>query len=390
MVISLQGLVRQVQQTAIGLAVTSQHLHVAAADSAATVRPVMQAIQSMATGSDLTSREARATRDAAGELAQAIDGIAHRAAEQTQHVHVASATAMQMAAGVERVAAAAQRVASASQQTGAAARQGAQAVEETVTAMAEIQAAVEPAVGTVRALGRLGEQIGVVVETIDDIAEQTNLLALNAAIEAARAGEHGRGFAVVAGEVRKLAERSQRETRQIASFIREVQTSTRQAAAAMEAGSAKLARGSAQADRAGRALSEILTAAEGTATQVAAIADSAQEMAAEARNVVSAMRSISAGASENTAATEEMAAQAERVACGVQSIAAVAEEQRAAAMDVRGAADDVSVQVDQTAAQANVLTDTAERLEALVTRFHLDRSTGPGSADVAGALRQVA
>src|SRR4029079_9892533 len=123
-----------------------------------------------------------------------------------------------------------------------------------------------------------GEKIGDVVETIDDIAEQTNLLALNAAIEAARAGEHGRGFAVVADEVRKLAERSQRETKSISELIRDVQLGTREAVEAMAEGTIKVDEGSAEADQAGRALEEILTAMQATVRQVEEIAAAVQEM----------------------------------------------------------------------------------------------------------------
>src|SRR5207237_5108990 len=117
---------------------------------------------------------------------------------------------------------------------------GATAVNETVSSMREIHAVVSDASTKVEQLGKLGTKIGAVVETIDDIAEQTNLLALNAAIEAARAGEHGRGFAVVADEVRKLAERSQRETKAIAGLIRDVQNGTREAVSAMESGNQKV------------------------------------------------------------------------------------------------------------------------------------------------------
>src|SRR6202008_3207748 len=156
---------------------------------------------------------------------------------------------------------------------------GLQAVRETTAAMAAIQVGVGQAASKVRELGTLGQKIGAVVETIDDIADQTNLLALNAAIEAARAGEHGRGFAVVADEVRKLAERSGRETKQIAELIAQVPTTTNEAAAAMDSGAAKVELGSEKAGQAGQALDEILTSVQDTVRQVGEIATSSQQMA---------------------------------------------------------------------------------------------------------------
>ena len=197
-----------------------------------------------------------------------------------------------MADGVARVATTAAEVAESSRGARRSAEHGTEAVRDAMAGMVAIRDVVERASTAVENLGKLGGKIGAVVETIDDIADQTNLLALNAAIEAARAGEHGKGFAVVADEVRKLAERSQRETRQIADLIAQVQSGTGGAVSAMAAGAASVERGSVKVDVAGSQLAEILTAVEGTVSKVGAIAESAQTMTLGARSVTEAMENI--------------------------------------------------------------------------------------------------
>ncbi len=369
MILSLRELVREIKSTAELLESASDELGEATTQAGSAIQQVTEAMQSMAAASQEVSKSAQTTNSAIGQLSGAIDAIANGAAEQGHQVESVSATVGAMAARMETVAGNAENLAAAGRQSQASASDGAKAVQETVARMAGIREIVLHAAEKVEEMGKLGGKIGAVVDTIDEIAEQTNLLALNAAIEAARAGEHGRGFAVVAEEVRKLAERSQRETRAIAELIRAVQSGTREAVLAMESGSVRVEEGSATADKARTALEEILKSMESIVSWVAEIASAAQEMAMAARGAAEAVGGIKAIAEENQAATESMASQASVVATAAESAAAVAEESSASTEEVVAAAEEVVTKATQIDAQAQQLTVSAHQLNGIVGRF---------------------
>ncbi|MBO9541583.1 methyl-accepting chemotaxis protein [bacterium] len=377
MIARLTELAAQVGENAEKLSASSENMASATEQSDLAVQQVSLAIQHVASSAVSTNHSAQSSNISARELAAAVASIAEGAISQAREVQETAATAQQMAQNVEQVSQSAQEVAETSALAKQASERGAQAVRATQTGMGEIQQVVAQAARKITELGQLSDTIGAVVETIDDIAEQTNLLALNAAIEAARAGEHGRGFAVVADEVRKLAERSQRETKAIADLIRQVQSGTQEAVNAMSQGTARVEQGTERADQAAKALAEILSAVERTAAQVGAIASAAREMNTGAHGVVTAMASIKAVVEANTAATEQMSAQAGQVTEAMQTIAAGAETQSASAEEVSASAAEMAAQVKQMAIQAQELSGMSDQLKGIVAGFQAETGAGP-------------
>jgi methyl-accepting chemotaxis protein len=194
---------------------------------------------------------------------------------------------------------------------GLKAKEGGNVIKETIKGMDKISEVVSKSAETVFTLGKNSDRIGEIIQVIDDIADQTNLLALNAAIEAARAGEQGRGFAVVADEVRKLAERTTKATKEIALMIKQIQMDTSEAVKSMQLGTKEVDNGKMLANKAGLVLDAIIQESEKVSEIVAQVAVSSEEQNSGVIQISQNLDGINKITQESTSGLQQIARAAE-------------------------------------------------------------------------------
>ena len=295
---------------------------------------------------DLTKRLDASSKDEIGEtclwfntFVEKLHGIISEVAGNTTQVASAAnqlqATAVQIATGTEEVAAQTSTVATATEEMSATsydishnchqaadnannasktAQDGATIVDGTIRDMLQVASTVQNTAKIITSLGESSEQIGAIVGTIEDIADQTNLLALNAAIEAARAGEQGRGFAVVADEVRALAERTTKATKEIGSMIKTIQKETGSAVTAMNAGVQEVESVSHEAERSREALQNIMNQINDLTMQVNQIATAAEEQTATTHEIAGNVTQITEVIHGTASSSQETATAAHQLA----------------------------------------------------------------------------
>ncbi len=252
-----------------------------------------------------------ATASSSAEISSSTEEMAAGAQEQNSQTAEVAGAIEEMTATILENAKSAKQALETAKKARQVAEEGGNVVSETVHGMNRIADVVKKSAATVQALGKSSTQIGEIVQVIDDIADQTNLLALNAAIEAARAGEQGRGFAVVADEVRKLAERTTKATKEIALMIKKIQVDTSGAVRSMEEGTHEVDKGITLAQRAGSALHEIVSVVSQLTDMATQIASGSEQQTGAAGQISKNIEGISSVTHESAAGTQEIARAAE-------------------------------------------------------------------------------
>jgi len=313
---------------------------------AGSVSRMVAVVQDIAEGEgDLTKRLAITSQDELGELAKwfnvfldklhsvisqvsataeqvasASEEISANATEmasgsetQKDQVHQVATAMQEMSATVHEVSENCNKASESAHKASETAWEGGAIVGDTLTLMHSIADSVRETAKSVQQLGSRSDQIGKIVGVIDDIADQTNLLALNAAIEAARAGEQGRGFAVVADEVRKLAERTTKATKEIAEMIQTVQAETRGAVDKMQSGTQQVEKGVEATAKAGGSLKQIIGQAEHVGEMVTHIATAATEQSSATEQVNANMDQISKLVAESAEGAQQSAKACEQL-----------------------------------------------------------------------------
>jgi methyl-accepting chemotaxis protein len=252
----------------------------------------------------------RSTADAVAHSGATIlagtERMTFSASEQSRKATGANNIMAELAAQIRQGAKDARGYAEVAKGTVTSSEEGSMRVQQAVEGMGAISLIVTQAAATIRTLGDSSNQIGEIVQVINEIADQTNLLALNAAIEAARAGDQGRGFAVVADEVRKLAERTTGATKEIATMITRIQNDTKQAVVTIERGTSEVERGMNIVNDAGKAFQ---TTSENALRGVEAygqIADTRERHAHEITSLAESVDDITMMISDSVQMTHEI------------------------------------------------------------------------------------
>jgi len=334
------------------------------------VNTVRDSAAQVASGSEQVAAAAEASAKVGVQASSAIDTVSSTMQEmninvqnvvqgmrlQASNVSDTSASINQMVASIQRVADTTAILLEISARSRREAEDGIISMDKATDGLSRINASIQSSAGIIGALGQRVDDIGKIVDVIDDIAEQTNLLALNAAIEAARAGEHGLGFAVVADEVRKLAEKSAASTREIAELIASIQKEARKAAGNMDKSIVIVDEGLALGANLNGALTRI-------SSVVAEVYKFAEEIRIATKEQADSSSQIGSATSRLNEITSEVSAAVSQQAAGTDAVVTSMENMRNLVQQSSSSSAELAAQSDQMSTMSRMLLEVMDRFK---------------------------
>jgi methyl-accepting chemotaxis protein len=300
------------------------------------------------------------------EMSVNVQNMVKSTQVQASSVSETSASIDQMVASIQRVADTAKVLLDISNRSREEVHSGITTMEKATDGLNRINATITSSGEIIGALGQRADDIGKIIEVIDDLAEQTNLLALNAAIEAARAGEHGLGFAVVADEVRKLAEKSAQSTKEISELIESIQKEARKAVENMERSTGIVNEGldlGGELNGALRKISNVVTEVYKFAQEIGAATNEQSHGSSQIARATTRLNEI----------THEINSAVEEQASGAQAVVKAMERMRELVQQSTSGSTELAASAEQMSKMSRGLLD-------FMDRFTLDESSSRQSA----------
>jgi methyl-accepting chemotaxis protein len=336
----LRELVRQVRDSAAQVASGSGQM-AGASDESAKV-----SVQAASAIDEVTSTM--------HEMSINVQNVVKNTQVQASSVAETSASIDQMVTSIQRVADTAKLLVDISHRSREEVQTGMVTMDKATEGLNRTSHAIQSSAEIIDVLGRRADDIGKIIEVIDDLAEQTNLLALNAAIEAARAGEHGLGFAVVAEEVRKLAEKSTQSTKEISDLIQGIQKEAREAVENMEKSTTMV--------QEGLLLNKDLSfALEKISEVVSEVYRFSQEIGAATTEQSSGSSQIAKATNRLTEITQEINSSVEEQASGAQAVVRAMEKMRELVQQSTSSSTELAAAAEQMSKLSRALLESMDR-----------------------------
>ncbi len=314
------------------------------------------------------------------EMSINVQNVVKNTQMQSSSVAETSASIEQMVASIQRVADTSRTLLEICQRSRDEVQTGIKTMDKTTAGLTRTSSAIQSSAQIIDSLGLRANEIGKIIEVIDDLAEQTNLLALNAAIEAARAGEHGLGFAVVAEEVRKLAEKSTQSTKEISDLIEGIQKESREAVENMEKSTSMVQEGL----ELGGELNVALIKISDVVTEVYKFAQQIGGATSEQSN---GSTQIAKATTRLTEITQEINSSIEEQASGAQSVVRAMEKMRELVQQSTSSSTELAAAADQMSKLSRGLMDAMDQF-VLEEVSRVSRSGGGNGARRGSATRE--